>query len=71
METNQTMKTIMMTYPGFQALPKGIKMMLVASESFFFGEARSQQQTLAAPLHLLHALTFAPRFPALPNAWRN
>jgi hypothetical protein len=32
------MKPIMMTYPGYQGLPKGIKQMLVESESFFFEE---------------------------------
>jgi hypothetical protein len=38
METNQTMKLIMMTYPGFQELPKGVKKMLLVSETFFFDE---------------------------------
>lgn len=37
METNQPTKLIMSTYPGFHGLPKGIKRMLLASESFFFG----------------------------------
>lgn len=32
------MKPIMMAYPGFQSLPKGLKQMLVESESFFFEE---------------------------------
>jgi hypothetical protein len=32
------MKPIMMVYPGFQTLPKGLKRMLVESESFFFEE---------------------------------
>jgi hypothetical protein len=32
------MKPIMVVYPGFQALPKGLKQMLVESESFFFEE---------------------------------
>lgn len=32
------MKPIMMTYPGYQRLPKGVKQMLVESESFFFEE---------------------------------
>ena len=35
------MKTIIAIYPGFQSLPKGLKQMLVASESFFFREAKS------------------------------
>ena len=33
------MKSIVTTYPYFQSLPKGIKMMLVASEEFFFQES--------------------------------
>jgi len=32
------MKPIMMVYPGFQTLPKGLKQMLVESESYFFEE---------------------------------
>jgi len=32
------MKTITMVYPGFQMLPKGLKQLLVESESFFFEE---------------------------------
>lgn len=32
------MKPIMMVYPGFQMLPKGLKQLLVESESFFFEE---------------------------------
>jgi hypothetical protein len=36
------MKSIITTYPDFHALPKGIKRMLLASESFFFAEAHSQ-----------------------------
>lgn len=32
------MKSILITYPNFQALPKGVKQMLLASESFFFNQ---------------------------------
>ncbi len=32
------MKSIMVTYPGFQDLPKTIKRMLLVSEDFFFGD---------------------------------
>jgi hypothetical protein len=32
------MKTIMATYPDFHTLPKGVKMMLLASEVHFFNE---------------------------------
>jgi len=34
------MRTIVLTYPGFASLPRGIKQMLVASEQFYFDEAR-------------------------------
>jgi len=32
------MKPILTVYPGYQALPKGLKKLLVESESFFFEE---------------------------------
>ena len=35
------MKTIMQTYPDYHSLPKGIKRMLVTSESLFFEEAKN------------------------------
>jgi hypothetical protein len=35
-----TMKSIILSYPGFQALPRGLKQLLVASESDFFSAAR-------------------------------
>jgi hypothetical protein len=35
------MRTIILTYPGYQSLPRGIKQMLLASESFYFDESRS------------------------------
>jgi len=41
------MKSIITTYPDFHALPKGIKRMLLASESFFFSEAYSQHDQRA------------------------
>jgi len=34
------MKMIMTSYPGFQDLPKGVRKMLLVSESFFFDEMR-------------------------------
>jgi hypothetical protein len=33
------MNSITATYPGFQALPKGLKRLLVVSESMFFDQA--------------------------------
>jgi hypothetical protein len=32
------MRTIILTYPGYQSLPRGLKQMLVASENFYFDE---------------------------------
>ena len=40
------MKSIITTYPDFRSLLKGIKSMLVASESFFFRETKSPMQKL-------------------------
>jgi hypothetical protein len=37
--------SITATYPEFQALPKGVKQMLLVSESVFFEDARGSQQT--------------------------
>jgi hypothetical protein len=36
-----TLHSITATYPGFQSLPKGVKQMLLVSESVFFDEART------------------------------
>lgn len=47
------MKTITMVYPGFQMLPKGLKQLLVESESFFFEEETTffrRDRTQAATL---------------------
>jgi hypothetical protein len=75
---NAGMRTIMMTYPGFQTLPRGIKRMLVASESFFFGEAQSRPMKSMrgkspAGAALAFGMTTGPvgRFPAFSAAWRN
>ena len=39
--TLMTLNSITATYPGFQSLPKGVKQMLLVSESVFFDEARA------------------------------
>jgi hypothetical protein len=39
-----TLSSITATYPGFQSLPKGIKQMLLVSESVFFEEARAPKK---------------------------
>jgi hypothetical protein len=41
------MKSIIWTYPGFQTLPRGIKQMLVASESDFFSAAKPAAANVA------------------------
>jgi hypothetical protein len=38
------MHTTILNYPGFQALPKGIKQMLVASEEHFFDQPASHHK---------------------------
>ncbi len=50
----------MMTYPEFQSLPRGIKKMLIASETFFFAEAQMRSRafrdglvTAKEPLRLI------------------
>jgi hypothetical protein len=37
----ENMKSIMATYPEFQALPRGVKRLLLTSENFFFNDAAS------------------------------
>jgi hypothetical protein len=46
------MRSIVMTYPDFQSLPKGIKKMLVISENLFFGHAKT------APVERSHGNLF-------------
>jgi hypothetical protein len=58
MKTNQTIKLIMTTYPGFQDLPKGVKQMLLVSESFFFDEASRQAKNAPALTSLPPPVTF-------------
>ena len=42
------MNSIITTYPGFQALPRGIKKMLMVSESLFFEDAKALPQAQAS-----------------------
>jgi hypothetical protein len=42
------LNSITATYPGFQSLPKGIKKMLLVSESVFFEEARAAKNKTQA-----------------------
>lgn len=71
------MKSILITYPGFQALPKGIKRMLVESENMFFQEAtvparRGEEKRSLVPARNLSQARFSPpAFSALPPGWEN
>jgi len=74
----ESMNTIIMTYPGFHALPRGIKMMLVESENFFFGEIRSRTEmaprgTLTVNISLMPKCgsDLTGRFMSWHDAWRN
>jgi hypothetical protein len=49
-KTNQTTKAFMATFPGFHDLPKGIRQMLLVSESHFFAESSPRPTQL--PAHL-------------------
>lgn len=40
------MKSIVCTYPDFRELPKGLKQMLVLSETLFFDEAFSPTENI-------------------------
>jgi hypothetical protein len=68
------MKSIVTTYPRFQALPRGIKQMLVISESLFFDEARPEipHQTRLKPgqsFRRLRAETFGSGIRGLAGQW--
>jgi len=65
------MKTITMIYPGFQMLPRGLKQLLVESESFFFEEEtmffRRDRKPFAASS--VNAQLIAGR--GLSKSWKN
>jgi hypothetical protein len=72
------MKSIITTYPDFQSLPKGVRRMLVVSESFFFLEADSRMQK-PRPSEVTAGSTLGPNRRTNPGgslsafgyAWRN
>jgi len=65
------MKTITMVYPGFQMLPKGLKQLLVESESFFFEEQttffRRDRKSIGSPGMDGHLVGERP----LSKSWKN
>lgn len=63
-------RSIIMTYPGFRELPRGLKMLLLESETFFFGEVSSKvrQEPHAVPNPWqLHSNKVAPPRIVAPN----
>lgn len=66
------MKSIMVTYPGFQSLPKGLKQMLVESERFFFEEEttfiRRDGKPLSPLLQDIHSLAIGR---PVSRSWNN
>jgi len=66
------MKSIMVTYPGFQSLPKGLKQMLVESERFFFEEETTFIRREGKPpspfLTNMHRLAVEPK---VSQSWSN
>jgi hypothetical protein len=56
------MNSITTTYPGFQSLPKGVKQMLVVSESLFFEQARGSPnyRTGRPPPEVIQGLKTSP-----------
>ncbi len=55
------LRSIAYNYPEFQSLPRGIKKMLVVTESFFFGEETRRSSAALRP-------TLVRRFPVSPLA---
>lgn len=62
------MNSIVSTYPDFQALPRGIKRLLLTSETEFFNEARPALQT--APPGRSGPTRFPRSHPAGPGGVR-
>jgi hypothetical protein len=62
----EKMKSIMITYPDFRELPKGIRQMLVVSETFFFEEAMPTPGMAMAHKPVVPNLCGLPLFQAAP-----
>ena len=72
------MKTILVSYPYFQSLPKGIKILLVTSENHYFGEVRTTpakagaaRPTLRTALNEGASRFSGPSLFKLPSSWGN
>ena len=69
------MKSILVTYPNFQALPKGLKQMLLASESFFFDQSKTAPRQSGEPPKIAAVLSLHENRRGLSSlihpSWRN
>ena len=63
-----SLNSIAATYPGFQALPKGVKQLLLVSESVFFEDARPGHHPAGGhhdvPLSALHLTSAGGQYEA-------
>ncbi len=67
----QSMKSILVTYPNFQSLPKGLKSMLVISESDFFRDVKTSRLRRGPRGAKLSNGLFRGRSIAVPSPWKN
>jgi len=67
----QSMKSILITYPNFQSLPKGIKSMLVISESDFFRDVQTSRLKRGTRSAKLSNGLCRGRPLTLPSSWKN
>lgn len=65
-----SLNSIAATYPGFQALPKGVKKLLLVSESVFFEDARPGHHAAGGrhdvPLEVLHLTHAGGQYESAP-----
>lgn len=67
----ENMKTIMVSYPQFRSLPKGVRRMLLTSEQHFFDEAKSDPSSWVSKLSKVKRSQAAPTQPYLPRWWNH
>jgi hypothetical protein len=71
----QSIKSIVVTYPDYQSLPKGVKRMLVTSESLFFRDARTAPMKrrdgtrMVNPALAVREELIRERAPFTPDSW--
>ena len=69
--SQHTMKMIMTSYPGFQELPKGVRKMLLVSESFFFDEQQRSGTVANGTATLSPVSSNEDAAPQLPAPWQS